>query len=336
MYSNFYHRTNNLDAILRSGKVMSLKHLARSTPEVKVSVEPGASGSNLGGLSSSRETLDASDAYDRMRDVKDVDNIFLTKDTVLPESSGYGKYIIEKSLKAPTFNDKINLIANEYKHGRALSVKNNSTVYVPDEELVDIKDRHPNINIRPVSEIEAKTSTLVDTARTLLVKTTGIGKQADLQTLYSGSERDIKKILSPNATIVGSEGIGINLEGSSDRDILVPYKTNAGYNRLVNKLKEDNLGLQESIYNDRKRDGFKVYTYKDNNVDIDVALVRGGKAPELANHVRKLRSELSDERKKEIINTKQKLQNAWFFKDYRYKKYKRGIDKELGLTEFHE
>ena len=107
-------------------------------------------------------------------------------------------------------------------------------------------------------------------------------------------------------------------------------------NRLVSKLKEDGFGLQESAYNKRKRDGFKVYTYKDDDVDVDVALVHGGNSVNLANHVRHLRDTLSQDKKDEIIDNKQRLQNAWFFKDTRYKNYKRNVDKELGLTQFHE
>ena len=322
--------------MLKAGKVMSLKHLARYSPDTEVSVESKANGSNLGGLVSNRRTLSATDAYDIMTGVKDVDNVFLTKDTILPESSGYGKYIIEKNLRIPTLNSKLNLIANEYKHNRALSIRNNSTVYIPDEEYQEFKILHPEINIRPRSTLTARESTLGDTARTLWAKTIGIDKQSDAQTLFSGSESDIKRILSRNATIVGSEGIGINIKGSSDRDILVPYKTRKGYNRLVNKLKTDGLGLQESKYNDRKRDGFKVYSYKDDNIDVDVALVHGGNANRLASHVRHLRENLSDKQKNDIIKDKEDLQNAWFFKNTRYKRYKRQLDKDLGLSQFHE
>lgn len=327
----FYHRTNNIDSIVSSGRVKALKHLARNNPELEIEVEPGAGGGNLGGLKSNREVMKATDAYEAMRDVKDVDNVFVTKD-VLPSES-YGKYVIEKSLSNPKFNTKLNLIANEYITPRELSVRNNATVYIPDEEFPGMSDKYKGVNFRSMSELKARQASLVDHARTLFGKIT---KSASIDTLFSGEESDIKKLLSRNATIVGSEGIGINVAGASDRDILVPYKTREGYNRLVNKLQDNGFGLQESSYNNMKRDGYKVYSYKDDTRDVDVALVQGGKSIDLANHVRHLRNTLSDERKQEIISEKERLQNAWFFRDTRYKKYKRSVDKQLGLTAFHE
>lgn len=326
----FYHRTNNL-AALASGRIKALKHLARDNPDLELEVESGAGGRNLGGLVSAREKLRAQDAYTKMQGVKDVDNVFLTKDTL--SSDSYGKYIVEKKMRSPTLNPKMNLIANEYITPRALSLKSNATVYAPDEELEGLREKHKDILFRGHSEMNARKANLVDTARTLGQK---LMKSASIDTLYSGSEKEIHRLLSPNATIVGSEGIGINIAGASDRDILVPYKTREGYNRLVSKLNDQGFGLKESPYNARKRDGYKVYSYKDDTRDVDVALVHGGKSSDLAAHVRKLRDELSDDRKQEIISKKTKLKNAWILPEYRYKKYKRGVDKELGLTQFHE
>lgn len=327
----FYHRTNNLDSIAESGRVKALKHLARSNPDLEVEVEPGASGSNIGGLASNRVKMKALEAYEAMKGIKDVGKVFLTKEILPP--SGYGKYVIEKTLVNPRENLAINLIPNEYTTGRELSVRHKASIYVPDDEHQELKVKHTGLNIMPMSELKARATTLSDRARSLYNKFT---KKADIDTLYSGDERSIKRLLSPNATIVGSEGIGINLQNASDRDILVPYRTRSGYDRLVNKLKSDGFGLTESPYNDRKRDGFKVFSYKDDERDVDVALVHGGKAGDLVNHIRKLRETLSEESKAKIIKNKERLQNAWFFRDTRYKNYKRNLDRKLGLTEFHE
>ncbi len=311
MTDRYYHRTNNLDNIASSGKIMALKHLARSMPELLLEVEPGAGGSNVGGLVSNRSTMSASDAYEAMRGVKDVDNVFLTKDVVAPEA--YGKYVIKKDLRSPSFNSKLNLIPNEYKTPRSLSVRSNASVYVPEEEMDELKEKYKHLDIRRMEDLDARSASLTDRARTL----------------YS-------KILSPNATIVGSEGIGIDIGGKSDRDILVAYKTRKAYDNMVNKLEENNFGLQESAYNKHKRDGYKVYSYKDGNHDIDVALVHGGKAPDLANHTRELRSTMSDEDRERIRTRKSELSNSWILPNLRYKRYKKSIDKELGLTKFHE
>lgn len=327
----YYHRTNNIDAIASSGRIRALKHIARHSPDIELDVEPGAGGSNLGGLLSNRLKMTAREAYATMDGVKNVNDIFVTKGTLPP--SGYGKYVIEKTLTKTKADQSINLIANEHLVGRELSVRSNANVYVPDEEHADLSSKYNNVRFTPMSQLKARQANIVDRARSLYGKLT---KTADINTLYSGSERDIRRLLSPNATVVGSEGIGINVAGASDRDILVPYKTQAGYDRLVSKLKNNGFGLHESVYNDRKRDGYKVYSYKDDKVDVDVALVHGGKSTDLANHVRHLRDTLSDERKKEIIGEKERLQNAWFFRDTRYKHYKRNVDKELGLTQFHE
>lgn len=327
----FYHRTNNLDAIATSGRVKALKHLATNTPDLEVEVEPGAWGSNLGGLSSSRSKMLASEAYDLMKDVKDVGSVFLSKE-VLPSLS-YGKYVIEKSLRNPKRNTSLNLIANEYITPRELSVRHNATVYVPKDELSDAVSKYKGIKFRSIDDLKARNANLVDHARTLYSKIT---KQANLQTLYSGSEKDVRKILGPNATIVGSEGLGISIPGKSDRDILVPYSTKRNYDNLVDKLRDNGMGLQESEYNSRKRDGYRVYSYKDGGIDVDVALVHGGNASKLADKVRELRTSMTDEARQGIIDKKTSLQNAWFFKDKRYKNYKRNLDKQLGLTEFHE
>ena len=327
----YYHRTNNLEHIASSGRIKALKHIARSDPDLEIEVEPGAGGRNIGGLRSNRETMKASDAYTAMSGTKDVDNVFLSKE-VLP-SEGYGKYVIEKDLKTPTFNTSLNLIANEYVNPREISVRRNASIYVPDDEYDEMSGKHRGLRIKPMSELKARSADLIDHARTLFGKIT---KTANINTLFSGDERDVQRILSPNATIAGSEGIGIDIEGASDRDILVPYKTRAGYNRLVDKLKANGFGLQESAYNDRKREGYKVYSYKDDDVDVDVALVHGGKALGLAEHVRKLRDTMTDEQRQDIRDNKKRLQNAWFFKDTRYKNYKSGVDRDLGLTQFHE
>lgn len=326
----FYHRTNNLDAIASSGKVKALKHLVRSNPDMEIEVEPGAMGSNMGGLRSSRERMSVRNAYNTMSGVKDVDNVFLSKG-VLPDDS-YGKYVIEKNLKTPSFNYRVNLIANEYINPRELSVRHNSTIYVPGDEYNDLSTRYSDLNIKRMDELTAGNASLADHARTLFQKLT---KRASIDVLQSGSDRDVRRLLSPNATIVGSEGLGLSL-GASDRDILVPYKTKAGYDRIVNKLHENGFGLQESAYNDRKRDGYKVFSFKDADHDVDVAVVRGGKASELASFVRNFKSTASDEYKQSLINRKQKASDAWFFRDYRYKKAKKEIDREIGLTQFHE
>lgn len=311
---------------------MALKHIAKKNPDLQIEVEHGHNGTNIGGLVSNRSTMSASEAYNVMKDVKDVNSIFLSREVLPPE--GYGKYIIEKkNLKSAIESLRLNLIPNEYSISRALSTTFNSKVYVPDEEHSDLSDKFPSHKFIPMSQLKARQAVLSDRARTLYRKMT---KSADINTLYIGNEYAVKRLLSPNATIVGSEGIGINLKGSSDRDILVPYKTSAGYNRIVSKLRDEGFGLVESKYNDRKREGYKVYSYKDDKVDVDVAVVKGGKALDLANHVRHLRDTMSEEDRQNIIKNKERLQNAWFFKDLRYKNYKRSVDRDLGLTQFHE
>lgn len=334
MRSNFYHRTNNLHPILDTGRVETLKHIARRDPDSEIEVEPDAGGKNLGGLASSRTIMRAEDALEHMKGTKVVDKVFLSRDTLPNES--YGRYVIEKNLKSPLFHTALNLIPNEYTSGRALSVKHNANIYVPNDEYAALSKSNPKYNIRSIDDLEVRDTTLKDRLSTLARKLTKSASDETINSLYNGSERDIRKILSPNATIVGSEGIGIDIGSKSDRDILVPYKTRKGYNRLVNKLKSEGFGLEESKWNDRKRDGYKVYSYKDANYDVDVALVHGGKAGQLANHVRRLRDTLTDEQKAAIKKEKERLSNAWFFRDYRYTKYKRGVDKELGLTQFHE
>ena len=171
----FYHRTNNIDGIASGGRIKALAHLARNTPDMEVEVEPGAFGSNVGGLSSSRTTMKASDAYNMMNGTKDVDNVFLTHGTLPSES--YGRYIIEKRLKSPTLNRKLNLIANEFITPRELSVRSNAIIYAPDDEVDDLKSRWSSLTVRPRSSLDARDASVLDIISTLKDKLT---KQASV------------------------------------------------------------------------------------------------------------------------------------------------------------
>lgn len=67
---------------------------------------------------------------------------------------------------------------------------------------------------------------------------------------------------------------------------------------------------------------------------MDIAVAYGPKALQRAKEVADASSRLSDSDKRKIVQRKLDAKNAWLFSDYRYKKTKADIDKELGLSKF--
>lgn len=145
----YYHRTSNLDPMLNSGKLFSLRHIKDEDPDKIVSVEPNR-------WSRERASLKALDAYNKMKaEDKDVDYIFMTKNAPLV-GEDYGKYIIEKDIETPQKALNINLIPEEYKQKKAISLKRTTNIYVPEEELQTFKDNYKGYHFKPISDLRGK------------------------------------------------------------------------------------------------------------------------------------------------------------------------------------
>ena len=72
-----------------------------------------------------------------------------------------------------------------------------------------------------------------------------------------------------------------------------------------------------------------------NGKDIDVALATGADVFNAVRSINTAKQNLSDARRAEIIAKKKELLNSWFFPKTRYKRYKREVDKELGILHYN-
>lgn len=311
----FYHRTSNLDPILESGKVLSLRHLAQREPEKIVSVEPER-------WSRERKDLPASEAYEAMKQKKDVDYIFLTKNAPLA-GGDYGKYVIKKDLKTPEFAKNLNLIPNEYKQKRPLSVRHNAEIFVPREEMEGLQKKHPGYKFKDISEIHEHLPNHSLTAfGKKLIANMGVKVGASLESM---SEAQLRKFIAAPAHISGSAALGIATR-DSDKDIFVPFKRKSDFERAKERLIQKFPELKPSPHNKPDGDKFVLTSPK-----VDIALAYGPNAMKRMESVFEAKARLTRERAEEIRKHKEELKNAWLFPQTRYKRYKREVDKELGL-----
>lgn len=141
--SDIYTHTTSLENLTRildgSRHIMALRHLARTSPDTEVSVEPLPM--------PIRRRMKAGDAYERMRGVKDTDRVFLSHRGWLPN---YGDAVVVKRLspRSVVRGERLNSIPEEYTTGRALSLRSNADVYVPDEVLEEFRAKYPSIRFR--------------------------------------------------------------------------------------------------------------------------------------------------------------------------------------------
>ena len=148
--THFAHRTTkeNLNKILSSGQIKSVRHLKEDGSRATISVQGKQ-------YADTRQEVDVRKAYEQMKkNGKDPDNIYLTRDGVV--SKNYGDYVILKKLRHPTEATRINDVPNEFVTKRRLSIKNNAEIYVPDEEMDEWKKKHREATFRPMSSLPVR------------------------------------------------------------------------------------------------------------------------------------------------------------------------------------
>jgi len=141
----------------------------------------------------------------------------------------------------------------------------------------------------------------------------------------------LKKKYNVSPFLTGSMALGLNLpDAPTDYDYAVTVKSPTKYNKLVQRLERT---TETSPYNKPYTD-YNVFKtdYKGNPVDI--ALLLGDKGRQQREALMSAREKLDDAKRQAIIQRKHELKNSWFFPEYRYKRYKRNIDNELGLPKF--
>jgi hypothetical protein len=145
---------------------------------------------------------------------------------------------------------------------------------------------------------------------------------------------EIRKLIGKkyNVTpfLTGSLRLGTNVPGVYDYDYNIQVHSKKKFDKLVKKFHNK---YEPSEYN---KPGVDHHIYKMNLLgeDIDVGITYGQKGRDYQNSVREAEEKLTDSKRQEIIEQKKKLQKAWFFKERRYKNFKKSVDEELGIKRF--
>lgn len=318
-----YTHTTTLDSlhkILNSGKIKSVRHMANEDPTALMNVEE-----TLG--MRARLNMEAKDALQKLKDAgKNPDKIFLTRNGA---NKNYGDVIIAKQLQHPKEHFRFNFVPNEYVTRRPLSVKHNAIVYVPKKHLSDLVEKYKGINFKSEDEFTHKI-TLNDRFRTIARKI--LNKTAE--DLHGLSNNKLHKLLHTNkATYTGSSALGTNV-GTSDTDIFIPYKRQSVFNNKVKALKELYPHLQETKHSLTKPDKVTL-SGTHNGKQVDLVVGYGDKATNYINKFKEIKNTLSKEDIDTIKTNKARLKDAWILPNYRYKRYKKQLDKKFGLKEFY-
>lgn len=317
-----YAHTTNVDSLakmLDDGSIKSLRHVARENPDMKLSVEPY--------YIPIRREMKAGEAYEAMKGNKYPDKIFFTRNGWLPN---YGDCVIIKNLgSSMREHDAINAIPDEFTTRRKVSLKNGAEIYVPDDRLSEFAHLKSRYRLRPRSELSLEPFGPLDRLRGLAHK---IGKKLGLAKEASCSPGQFKRLFGSNAQLVGSEALGINLPDSSDTDVFVPYKREGNFNRALKRMAEKYPDLRVNAASLRKPDK-KTFTGQVNGRDLDVVVAFGPRAEKFKTAFNNAMNRLTPEERAKIVKRKQELKNAWFFPEWRYKRYKKRLAEDLGLSE---
>ncbi len=128
----------------------------------------------------------------------------------------------------------------------------------------------------------------------------------------------------------GSMATGLNLPGQADFDYGIPVKSRAKFDRIVKRLAKS---AKPSPY-DMGGTDYRVFQTEMDGVPVDIAVLLGGKGSQQRTALRRAAESLTPERRQEILRKKLKLKRAIILPEYRYKRFKRGLDEELGLPRF--
>jgi hypothetical protein len=129
----------------------------------------------------------------------------------------------------------------------------------------------------------------------------------------------------------GSMALGLNLpEQGADFDFAVPVRSKQKFELLVARL---GRSMRSSPYNKPGTD-YHVFQGKLHGEEVDIALLYGEKGKIQRSTLRAAMKALTDSRRQEIVSKKRELKSAWILPEYRYKRYKRSVDLDLGLPRF--
>ncbi|MBR4608798.1 MAG: hypothetical protein IKO41_21640 [Lachnospiraceae bacterium] len=319
---SIYAHTTSMSSLMKmlgSGKIKSLRHIARETPDQELSVEPLPV--------PIRFSMPASRAYRFMMGIKEPDKVFLTRNGYLPN---YGDVVVTKNLGgAVVRHNALNSIPEEFTTRRALSLRNNANIYIPDEKLQEVSSQFRGYKFRPKSELQLQPYGLADRVRALLSK---VKSRFVKESSEADSNSKFKRLFGRNAQLVGSEALGINVPGSSDTDVFVPYKRKLYFNRALERMgvKYPDLKMNRASLN---REDKKTFTGSVNGQPMDVVMAYGPRAEKFRSAFDMAMRGLDARKRREIVARKAELKKSWFFPETRYKWYKKQLADELGLRD---
>jgi hypothetical protein len=157
-------------------------------------------------------------------------------------------------------------------------------------------------------------------------------KVASPQAMAKANEikRELKRKYRVTPYLSGSLALGTNLPGESDFDYGIPVQQKKRFLELYEQFKRD---MKESPYN-RGDSDYRVFTTTIGGEPVDVALIFGGKGAHHRDAIKYLSKTMTEKQKQKIIEEKAKLKGAWIAPKYRYKRYKRNLDTQLGIPRF--
>lgn len=313
----YAHATSEegLSRILSDGKLLSLGHIAKQNPDMEISVEPD--------WFPIRKIMPAKDAYESMKENKNPDKIFFSKGGYLPN---YGDFVIVKKFgNSVREHDALNFIPNEFTTRRRVSLKNNAKIYVPDEKFDDYTKAYHKYRIYPKSKLDLPAYGISD-------RIIAFYEKLKNRFVKEGGDNQYKKLFGQNAMLVGSEALGINVPGSSDTDVFVPYKYKGAFTNAIARMGQKYPDLRQNEAS-RTREDKKTFTGIVWDKPIDVVLAYGGRAQRFKEAFKNAYDKLDDDKKAKIVQRKKELKDSWFFPTWRYKRYKKQLAEELGLRE---
>lgn len=142
--------------------------------------------------------------------------------------------------------------------------------------------------------------------------------------------REIAKTYKTQPYLTGSMALGTNVPGHVDYDYGIVSQNLKRFKELAAQLES---GATPSPYNKPNTD-YRVFQAQIQGEPVDIALVYGRKGAEHRSATRRVAKTLSPEEKASIAKRKKELKESWFFPKYRTKKYKRELDKQLGIPRF--
>lgn len=155
---------------------------------------------------------------------------------------------------------------------------------------------------------------------------------AEEQAAIEEGRQALRKRLNVSPFLTGSMALGTNVPGAVDLDYTIPLKSKEKMLRLSKRLRQ-NSEFKASPYHSEAGD-YQVFTWqRDNKLPIDIAFIYGDKAQKYKAAVQAASTKLTPEEQEQIRQEKARLQKAWFMRQSRYRKYKRELDKQLGIQQ---